>query len=110
MYRSYLASWNEERGPYREVDAAVDFERYLLATTTDHFRQLTYPEKKTIHNLKYFTWVEQQHKTAEDLQALWRPTFWRNQIARIEGWDEAIREFNREAGVLAAMKREQGHE
>jgi hypothetical protein len=33
--------------------------------------ELTYPLRKRVHNLKYYTWVEQQGKTAEELNALW---------------------------------------
>jgi len=99
LYRSYLEQWNEERGPYLEVEAAVDFERYLLATTTDHFRELTYPARKAIHNLKYFTWVEQQGKSVEELRALWSPSFWRDLVAHREEIDEAIRDFNRDVGL-----------
>lgn len=33
------------------------------------------------HNQKYFTWVEQQGKSVEELNALWEPSFWRDQVA-----------------------------
>ncbi len=99
LYRSYLAQWREQRGPYREIEAAVDFERFLLGATTDHYRELTYPARKAIHHLKYFTWVEQQGKSVEDLRALWSPSFWRDLVAQVETLDKAIREFNRDTGL-----------
>ena len=90
-----------ECGSYTEHQAEIDFERYLLNTTTDHVKELTYPDRKAIHNLKYFTWVEQQGKTVAELNALWSPSFWTDLQAQLPGWDEAIGAFNRDAGVRA---------
>jgi cysteine synthase len=99
LYRTRLAELTAERGAYDERQAEVDLERWLLGTTTDHMRELTYPERKAIHNLKYFTWVEQQGKTVEELEQLWSPAFWRDLQARLPEWDAAIAAFNREVGV-----------
>ncbi len=39
--------------------------------------ELTYPDRKRVHNLKYYTWVEQQGKTYEEIQAQWYdPNYW----------------------------------
>jgi hypothetical protein len=88
-----------ERGEYTERQAAVDLERYLLGATTDHLRELRYPDRKAIHNLKYFTWVEQQGKTVDELNALWDPGFWDHLGDRLPEWDAAIDAFNDETGV-----------
>ncbi|HLE60738.1 MAG TPA: pyridoxal-phosphate dependent enzyme [Thermoanaerobaculaceae bacterium] len=103
LYRTRLAELTAERGRYDERQAEVDFERRLLGTTTDHLRELTFPERKALHNLKYFTWVEQQGKTVEELDALWSPGFWRDLQARLPEWDAAITAFNRDTGVLDGM-------
>jgi cysteine synthase len=76
LYRSRLGELEEERGTYGERRAEIDFERFLLGTTTDHLRELRYADRKAIHNLKYFTWVEQQGKSVEELNALWSSAFW----------------------------------
>ena len=34
-------------------------------------KELNYNDRKAIHNLKYYTWVEQQGKDVEDLNQLW---------------------------------------
>jgi len=52
-----------------EMDAAIDYHRNLRALTTDYIQELSYYDKKRIHNLKYFTWVEQQGKDLEELNA-----------------------------------------
>jgi cysteine synthase A len=99
LYQTRLAELTAERGAYTERQAEIDFERFLLGATTDHLRELTYPERKAIHNLKYFTWVEQQGKTVEELDALWSPSFWRDLQAQLPEWDREIAAFNEEVGV-----------
>ena len=105
LYQSRLHELEAERGPYTELQAEIDFERWLLATSTSEFRELRYPERKAIHNLKYFTWVEQQRKTVEELDALWSPGFWHDLTELIPEWDDAIVRFNRDAGVLDRIRR-----
>ena len=63
-------------------------------------RELRFIDRKAIHNLKYFTWVEQQGKTVEELDALWSPMFWDELPPLILEWDDQIRAFNAETGVL----------
>lgn len=99
LYLSRLEEMTAARGPYRELDAARDCERYLWGATTDHLRELTFPDRKALHNLKYFTWVEQQGRTVEELNALWSPSFWDDVQARLPEWDREIEAFNRETGV-----------
>ena len=104
LYRTRLQELRAERGDYDPVTAAVDFERRLLGVTTDHMRELTYPDRRAIHNLKYFTWVEQQGRTVEELDALWSPSFWCDLQDRIPQWDRAIDQFNADTGALDALK------
>jgi len=99
MYRSRLAELDDERGPFTRDDAIAAFERHLLGATTDHTLELTYPERKRIHNLKYFTWVEQQGKTAAELDAQWYdPEYWTRIQAMAGPVDELITEFNTLSG------------
>ena len=44
--------------------------RYLDGIVTDHLRELTYFDRKALHNFKYFTWVEQQGRSAEELRTM----------------------------------------
>ena len=46
----------------------------MLDLKTDSMLELTYTERKRVHNLKYYTWVEQQGMTVEDLNAQWYDT------------------------------------
>ena len=64
-------------------------------------KELTYYDRKAIHNLKYFTWIEQQGKDLEDLNQLWNDRqVWEQQFQQANRWDEMINEFNEETGVL----------
>jgi hypothetical protein len=51
--------------------------------------------------LKYFTWVEQQGKTYEEIQEMWyRPNYWEDVQNQVEEIDELILEFNQEVGLM----------
>ena len=102
MYRSRLQELTEARGEFTETDAAIAYHRYLLETSIDHVQELTYYDRKRVHNLKYFTWVEQQGKTAEELNAQWHDDdYWRSLHGHVDELDALIEEFNARTGLLA---------
>ena len=83
------------------MQAARDHERCLLGASTGHMKELTYTDRKAIHNLKYFTWVEQQGKEVDDLRQLWEDRdIWPRLFAQTARWDEMIMEFNDRTGLL----------
>jgi len=95
MYGSRLDELNAERGEFTALDAAGAYHRYLLGAGIDHVHELGYYDRKRIHNLKYFTWVEQQGKTYEEIQAQWYDEdYWTSVQALIDPIDELIEEFN----------------
>ena len=101
LYASRLEEMHQEFGEYREVDAAVDYNRYLRGVTTDNMLDLTYADRRRIHNLKYFTWVEQQGKTYDEIQAQWYDRdYWSGIQNQIEEIDALIEEFNEEVRSL----------
>jgi len=102
LYESRLREMHEEHGEYTETDAAVDYHEHLLGLSTDYMEELIYPERKRVHNLKYFTWVEQQGKTFEEIQAQWYDAddYWGGIHDQVEEMDELIREFNERTGLL----------
>ena len=100
LYGSRLHEMRQEFGEYTENQAAADYARYLLGETTDQMIELTYADKKRVHNLKYFTWVEQQGKTYQEIQAQWYdPDYWTNVQKQVPEIDALIDEFNAEAGI-----------
>jgi hypothetical protein len=89
-----------EFGEYSEKDAAADFARYLLGQSTDNLLELRYSDRRRVHNLKYFTWVEQQGKTYAEIQSMWQePDYWTNVQKQVPEIDELITEFNAEVGL-----------
>ena len=77
----------------------------LLGLKTDNLMELTYTDRKRIHNLKYYTWVEQQARDVKDLNALWYDTkgTWDAVHAQAAELDELINEFNEATGLLKAL-------
>ena len=94
MYGSRLEEQREAQGEYTRERAAVDFALRLGGQKTDNLIELTYAERKRVHNLKYYTWVEQQGKTAEELNALWYGTEFADVHGQAAAVDELIRAFN----------------
>ena len=62
MYESRLRELSAERGEFTDRDATAAYHQYLMGQTTDYVEELTYPTRRRVHNLKYYTWVEQQGK------------------------------------------------
>ncbi|HRX87751.1 MAG TPA: pyridoxal-phosphate dependent enzyme, partial [Phycisphaerae bacterium] len=103
LYGSRVEEQRAAGGAYTEATAARHVARYLEAIGTDNLRELTYVDRKALHNFKYFTWVEQQQRDVNDLRRLWDPDFWTEMFAEAGGWDEQIRQFNERTGVLATL-------
>jgi cysteine synthase len=100
MYKSRLDELNIERGNYYELQAIKDYEKCLSGISIDYFKELNYYDRKAIHNLKYFTWVEQQGKEVEDLNQLWYDSgIWNELFNQVDRWDELIKEFNERTGL-----------
>ncbi len=95
MYQSRLEEVNAEKGAYSSTQAAVDFGSCLMKQTIDYTKELSFYDKKAIHNLKYYTWVEQQGRTVEELNEQWNPEYWTNLFENeVEYFDKMIEEFN----------------
>jgi cysteine synthase len=103
LYGSRLEEERARCGPYDRTAAARTFGRYLEAISIDNLRELTYRDRKAIHNLKYFTWVEQQQRSVEDLNRLWDPDFWTEQFAQVDEFDRLIIALNEQTGVANAL-------
>ena len=98
LYLSRLADMHAELGQYSSADAQADDARYLKGQSIDYMQELSYYDRKRIHNLKYYTWVEQQGKTFEEIQAQWYdPEYWLELQSQVPEIDARIEEFNRAA-------------
>ncbi|MCK5158042.1 MAG: pyridoxal-5-phosphate-dependent protein subunit beta, partial [Candidatus Heimdallarchaeota archaeon] len=102
MYQSRLKEYEEKFGKYKEIDAAIDYHRSLQGIKTDSMIELRYTEKQRIHHLKYFTWVEQQGKSVEELNQQWHDeeNYWNAIYSIAPKLDELIIEFNKQVALL----------
>ncbi len=102
MYNSRLTEMNESFGKYDSTRAIIDWNSILAKQGTDNFLELSYNDKKRIHNLKYFTWIEQQGKEVEELDAQWYDeNYWQEKFSTVEEWDKLIDDFNNKTGMAA---------
>ncbi len=101
MYGSRIKELKDAFGEYSELDAAKDYEKCLKGQTTDWMKELGYWDRKRMHNLKYFTWIEQQGKTVEELNDQWEnDNYWKEKWSKAEEWDDMIREFNKKTALI----------
>jgi cysteine synthase len=102
LYGTRLDEYREEIGEFDAFAAAETFARDLHGVATDNLQELTYADRKRIHNLKYYTWVEQQGKTYQEIMDQWYdPCYWTDLQGQASQVDARIKEFNEKAGVLA---------
>ena len=103
--QSRIEELNQMHGAYNAHEAALDHNLHMLGLKTDSMLELTYTERKRVHNLKYYTWVEQQQMNVEDLNAQWYDTknTWDAVHAQAKELDELINEFNEATGLLKAL-------
>jgi hypothetical protein len=102
LYGSRLKEMEEEYGPYGEIDAAVDFNQHIRGLSVDWMQELGYYDRRWIHNLKYYTWIEQQERELDELNAQWYDAeeYWGSIRKMAPAIDEKIRAFNEMTGLL----------
>jgi len=98
MYGSRLTELTAERGAYDQRQADRDYER-LTSIPVDNTLELTQVDKRRIHNLKYFTWIEQLGKDLGELRAQWddHRAYWGGLRSEVGALDKMIEEFNADA-------------
>ena len=100
LYQSRLRELAEAEGDLTEAAVAGIFHRYLLGQSIDYVQELSYYDRKRIHNLKYFTWVEQQGKSYEEIQEQWyNDAYWNDIPKQVGAIDELIVAFNQQTGL-----------
>jgi cysteine synthase len=101
LYDSRLKEMHAEFGEYHELDAAAHFARYLQGASADNLLELTFADRRRVHNLKYYTWVEQQGRTYEEIMAQWYdPEYWIGVQGQTDQIDALIEEFNARVGLI----------
>ncbi len=98
LYGSRLTELTAERGVYDQRQADRDMEM-VANLHTDSVLELDQMAKRRIHQLKYFTWIEQLGKDVAELRAQWNDhrAYWGGLRAQVTDLDRMIEDFNAEA-------------
>jgi cysteine synthase len=100
LYGSRMEEMRQASGEFSTTDAAEVYARYLQGVTPDYLEELSYPARKRVHNLKYYTWVEQQGKTYAEIQDQWyQPNYWSDVQGQAAEIDALIEQFNARVGI-----------
>ncbi|MCW5849881.1 MAG: pyridoxal-phosphate dependent enzyme [Anaerolineae bacterium] len=75
-YHSVMDDMAQTYGAMDDTRAAVYVESIFHDQKTDWIKDGTPDMRRQWHNLKYYTWVEQQGKTVEELDAQKNPDWW----------------------------------
>ena len=101
MYTSRLKELDAKQGKFTKTDAAKVHAAALLHQGLDNMKELNYYDRLAVHNLKYYTWVEQQGKTYAEINAQWYDNdYWKQLPALADKIDELIVAFNKEVGLV----------
>ncbi len=97
LYGSRLAELREAYGELSDADAERIAYRHIEGLKPDALIETTYRDRRRIHNLKYYTWVEQQGMQSDELTRQWYDKrYWRAIQQQAETIDAMIAEFNAE--------------
>ena len=101
LYQSRLAELTAEQGAYDANQAERDLE-LIHSISIDFMQELGYYDRKRIHNLKYFTWIEQQGRDVQELNDQWyqHAKYWDGTFGQLEAVEGLIQEFNDRVGIL----------
>ena len=99
-YHSVMAQMTATYGRMDETEAAVRLVSIFHSQKNDWILEGTREARARWHNLKYYTWVEQQGKTVEELNAQRDPEYWLREQARVGEIDARLRTVRPKSGAL----------
>ncbi len=91
-YYSVLDWLQDSEGTMDEAMATGRMESTFLGQKTDWIQEGTQEVRQRWHNLKYYTWVEQQGKSVEELDSQRDPAWWVAHQERVAEIDQRILE------------------
>lgn len=89
----YYSVMEDMRARFGRLDEAASvgrIESIFHGATTDWVQDGTAENRQRWHNLKYYTWVEQQGKTVEELDAQRDPDWWVGHQQMVAGIDQRL--------------------
>ena len=97
-YPSEMDKLRLREGALDEASAVGRIEGIFHGQKTDWAQEGTRLNHERWHNLKYYTWVEQQGKTVQELDAQRDPAYWEAQQRRVAEIDARLVEWRRSVG------------
>jgi hypothetical protein len=85
-----MAEMTAKYGKMDKVAAGARLESIFYGQKTDWIHEGTREMRRQWHNLKYYTWVEQQGKRVEELDAQLSPEWWSREQAKVAEIDQRI--------------------
>ena len=98
-YHSVISQMQQRHGKLDEAKAAARVEGVFHSVATDYVQHATPHLRQRWHNLKYYTWVEQQGKTVEELDAQRDPAWWEKHQQLVSEIDERLTAARSGVGV-----------
>jgi len=92
-YSSVMSDLNKMYGKIDRNEAKNRFESIFMNAKTDWMFEGTVNNRKRWHNLKYYTWVEQQGKTVEELDLTKDYDYWKKEQDKVEEIDRKLLEY-----------------
>ncbi len=92
-YWSVMKQLDEQFGKMDRAEAKSRHERIFLGQELSGIFEEDKWTRERWHNLKYYTWVEQQGKTVEELNAQKEQDYWIEKQKEIEKIDELLKEY-----------------
>ena len=89
-YGSVMAQLRRQHGPLDEARATAIVDGVYHRDGTDWVMEGCRESRERWHNLKYYTWVEQQGKTVAELDAQRDPTWWTSHQERVAEIDKRL--------------------
>jgi hypothetical protein len=89
-YHTTMQETDERYGRLDTCESVVRIEGILKNQKADWYMDGTPGARRQWHNLKYYTWVEQQGKTVDELNAQLDPEWWLAHQARVADIDQKI--------------------
>ncbi|MHA2424116.1 MAG: pyridoxal-5-phosphate-dependent protein subunit beta [Candidatus Thorarchaeota archaeon] len=101
MYQSRLKEATAAHGEYTKDHAIRDYYSRQVGQKTDAMIELNYYDRKRVHHLSYFTWIEQQGFDPVELDRQWYDdSYWTSIQQTTPKIDKMIIAFNERVGLL----------
>lgn len=100
-YGSVMEAMRRDYGIVDEVEGVARVRSLFHGLKTDWIFDGTPDNRQRWHNLKYYTWVEQQGKTVQELDAQRDSVWWENEQQRVNEIDEKLKAYRASQEVKA---------